>query len=544
MELRIRLILSGALVLAPCLPLSLRLIQLQVFKHQQLDTRASGEFERVTKEYAARGDILDRHGNTLAHSIPSWSCFVDKSMVKSPNELARHLSPHLGVSEALLTQKLQSPGRFVWVKTGLRYEEMSRLTAARIPSLGLVPGQERHYPNEELARNILGDLSADGHGSSGMEWVFDSALSGKPRRLKLVRDGTGQSIYKESDSSSQPPPPIHITIDRSIQYYSEEALREAASKNPFKTATLAVQDPATGEILALAAYPPQVTRNPLIQDTFEPGSTFKVITAAGALEEELFAENELINCEHGRYEIANGVVISDHEPADMLNLEGILTKSSNIGIAKVAARLGPVRFYRYSRAFGFAGKTGIPLPGESAGKLKPVSDLNPVTLAASSYGYGVGVTPLQIINAYSAIANGGTLWDPQLVLDGRKPSRVRRVAGEGTIARLTAMLENVIEQGTGQAARIEGYRVAGKTGTSRKLDILTKEYSLTRYTASFVGFLPVSRPQFTILVVIDEPAGLYYGSQAAAPIFSRLGRKLLALRGIAPDKHTAALALR
>lgn len=543
MEIRFRLILSAALVLLPCVPLSLRLIQLQIFKHRQLDAKASGEFERVTKEFASRGDILDRNGNTLAHSIPSWSCFIDKNMVKSTRELSQLLSPKLRVPEDILRNKLSSSGRFVWVKENINYEEMTRLSAAQIPSLGLVPGQTRHYPNDGLARNVIGGLSGDGHGSSGLEWIFDASLNGNPRRLKLVRDGTGKSIYKESDGSSTPPPPLKISIDRSIQFYSEEALREAAEKHLMKSGTLAVQDPATGEILAMAAYPVQESRNPLIQDTFEPGSTFKVITAAAALEEELYAANEMIDCENGRYELAKGVVISDHEPATQLDLSGVMTHSSNIGIAKIAARLGPMRFYRHSRAFGFAGKTGIQLPGESAGKLKDVSDLNHVTLAAASYGYGVGVTPLQLINAYSAIANGGTLWEPQLIADGRKPARVRRVAGESTIARLTAMLENVVEAGTGQAARIDGYRVAGKTGTARKLDWATKEYSQTRYTASFVGFLPVSRPAFTILVVIDEPTGNYYGAQVAAPIFSRLGRKLLALRGIPPDK-AAPLASR
>ncbi|MFA6004147.1 MAG: penicillin-binding protein 2, partial [Elusimicrobiota bacterium] len=297
-----------------------------------------------------------------------------------------------------------------------------------------------------------------------------------------------------------------------------------------------IQDPNTGEILAMASHLSNALKNPIVQDTYEPGSTFKVVAAAAALEESLVAESDTFFCENGRYEISPGVFINDHEPESNLTLQGILERSSNIGIAKVVEKLGAMRFYRYSRAFGFAIKTGINLPGETAGEMKPLSQLSRVVLAASSYGYGIGTSALQVVNAYSAIANGGILYEPNIIADGRRPNRVRRVMSEGTARTLSRMLEGVVDRGTALPARIAGYRVAGKTGTARKLDRRTGQYSTSAYMASFVGFLPADKPRWTILVVMDEPQGQYYGGQVSAPVFAKLGRRLLAMEGVPPDR--------
>ncbi|MBI4375081.1 MAG: penicillin-binding protein 2, partial [Elusimicrobia bacterium] len=284
--------------------------------------------------------------------------------------------------------------------------------------------------------------------------------------------------------------------------------------------------------------------NPIVQDSFEPGSTFKIVTMAAALEEGVVRPNDTFHCEDGSYSLAPGVIIHDHEPDGTLTVAGILERSSNIGIVKIAERLGAAGFYRYSRAFGFASRSGITLPGESPGELRPLSDLTRVGLAASSYGYGVSATPLQLASAYSAIANGGTLWEPLLLRDGRKPSRVRRVARPETMRILAELLAGVVERGTGIQAQIPGYRVAGKTGTARRLDPVTRKYSTTSYNASFVGFLPVERPLWTIAVLIEAPKGQYYGAQVAAPVFAKLGRQLLTLRGIAPEAAPGLAARR
>ena len=535
METRHRLTLAAAFAISPILPLAIRLSQLQVMQHEHLDSKAAGQFERSTKEIIPRADILDRDGKMLAHSVPSWSCYVDKGMVKSVESAARELSPLVALPAPEIARKLRKESRFAWIKTGMTFEEMSRLSAARIDSVGIVAGQERVYPNDDLARGVLGVVGADGHGGAGLELYFDKQLTGRARRFDVIRDGSGHMIYKNSEGDAGAPAPLRLTIDRGIQYYAEEALKQFAEKFSARSGMVAVQDPNNGEILAMAAYPADPLRNPLVQDSYEPGSTFKLVAAAAAIAESVVAEGDQFFCENGKYEISPGNFIRDHEPSGNLNLSGIIERSSNIGIAKVAERIGPMLFYRYSRAFGFANKTGITLPGETAGTLKPVSDLNRIALASSSYGYSVGVSALQLLGAYSAIANGGTLWEPTIIKDGRKPEKVRRVADPKTIARLTAILERVVETGTGVTAQVPGYRVAGKTGTAKMMDHALKKYSANQYTASFAGFVPASRPQFTILVVIDDPKGQYYGAQVSAPVFAKLAREILALKGVPPD---------
>jgi len=536
MEIRFRLAMAASVCLLALLPLVARLAHLQILEHRALETRASGEFSRSAEEACPRAEIIDRHGNVLTQSMPVWTCFIDKAMVRSPERLAGRLSPLVGIPAAEILARIRGVRRFVWLKKRLDFAEAGRIAQARLEGAGLTPGQERFYPNGALARNLLGLVGAGGHGSAGIELFFDQRLSGRPRRFEMIRDGSGKIISQGALEDPAPPEPLRLTIDRNIQYYAEELLREAAERFSAKSGLVAVQDPGNGELLAMAVHPQNPLRNPIVQDSFEPGSTFKVVTAAAALEESLVREEEVFSCENGAYEIAPRIVIHDHEPSGPLTLAGILEKSSNIGIAKVAERVGALRFYRFVRAFGFATKTGIPLPGETLGSLKPLSDLNRVALAAASYGYGLGASPLQILAAYSAIANGGTLWEPRIVRGSQKPLGVRRIASEMTMRRLSAMLEGVVERGTGVAAQIAGYRVAGKTGTTRRLDSATSRYSEAHYNASFVGFLPASKPLWTILVVIEDPQGAYYGAQVAAPLFGKLGRWLLALKGVAPDR--------
>ena len=288
----------------------------------------------------------------------------------------------------------------------------------------------------------------------------------------------------------------------------------------------------------MAAWPPNPLKNPLVQDAYEPGSTFKVVTALASVDERLVTPTETFDGEQGQWQVVSDVSITDHEGQGLMTLSQILERSSNIGIAKVVSRVGASRFYRMSRALGFGVRSGVGLPGETAGELKPLADLTKVGLAASSYGYGLAVSPLQILGAYSALANGGTRWQPKILLAGKSGVRVRRIAGESAVREVCEMLEGVVERGTATGARIPGYRVAGKTGTARKIDPLTRKYSTSAYVASFVGFLPASAPRWTILVVLHEPQGAYYGGLTAAPIFASLGRRLLALEAVSPDQPT------
>ncbi len=536
MDLGFRLTVAAALTLSPLLPLGARLAYLQVLRHDNLSTRASGEFARTSKEAAPRADMLDRHGRVLARSIPSWSCFVDKAMVKNPDAFGARLAPLLDIPASELSRKTRAARRFAWLKTHMSLSEFQALVEARVEGLGIVPAQERVYPNGDLARGVLGLVGAEGRGLAGLELSQNKRLTGRARRTEVIRDGQGRSIYKSVADAGDEQEPLRLTLDRTAQFLAEEALREGGEGGRFKEGIVAVQDPRNGEILAMAAWPPNPLRNPMVQDAFEPGSTFKIVTVLSAVDDRVVRPDEVFSGEGGKYQLTPGVTITDHEPEGDMTLTQVLERSSNIGTAKVVERVGAARFYRQARAFGFGAKTGAPLPGESAGELKPLSDLTKVVLAASSYGYGLAVSPLQMLGAYSAIANGGTLWEPKLIADGRPPVKVRRVASERAVREVAAMLEGVVDKGTAAGARIPGYRAAGKTGTARKIDPLTRKYSRTAYTASFAGFLPASAPRWTILVILHEPKGDFYGGLVAAPIFARLGSRLLALEGLPPDR--------
>jgi len=536
MDLGLRLSVVSALSLLPAGALGLRLGHLQILRHGALESRASGEFSRVTQEAAPRADILDRNGRVLARSVPAWSCFVDKAMVKDADAFASKLAPVLRLPAAELARKTRSAGRFSWLKTKMDAPEVEALKRAKVDGVGIAPIQERVYPNGELARGVLGLVGSEGRGLSGAEMTLEKRLRGAPRRFQLIRDGAGHAIYQSVSDDGPSPEPVRLTLDRNVQYLAEEALRTGAEKHSFKSGYLAVQDPRTGEILAMAAWPSNPLKNPLVQDAYEPGSTFKIVAALSAVDDGLVKPQDTFDGEQGKWQVTPGVTITDHEGQGLMTLAQILERSSNIGIAKVVDRVGAARFYRMSRAFGFGVKTGVALPGETAGELKPLSDLTKVGLAASSYGYGLAVSPLQVLSAYSALANGGTLLEPKILLDDKPAAKVRRVAGASAIAEIAGMLEGVVERGTATGARIPGYRVAGKTGTARKIDPLTRKYSTSSYVASFVGFLPASEPRWTILVILHEPQGAYYGGLTAAPIFSQLGRRLLTLESVAPDK--------
>lgn len=543
MDLGLRLTVAAAISLSPLPLLGLRLADLQILRHGALETRAAGEFERVAEEAAPRADIQDRAGRVLARSVPTWSCFADKAMVKDPAAFAAKLSGALGLSAREIEAKVRASGRFAVLKSGMTAEQSEAVKRVRVDGVGLVPLQQRVYPNGDLARGVLGLVGTEGKGLAGAELTLEKRLRGEPKRFALIRDGAGHFIYKNLSDDGRVPEPVRLTIDRNVQYLAEEALRDSAAKSAFKSGFVAVQDPRDGEILAMASWPPSPLKNPLVQDAYEPGSTFKIVTALSALDDGVVRLDETFDGEHGRYEVTPGVFITDHEGEGPMTLAQILEKSSNIGISKVVERIGAARFYRMARSFGFGAKTGAPLPGETSGELKPLAELTKVGLASSSYGYNLQVSAVQALGAYSAIANGGTLWEPKLFLDGQAPVKVRRVGSERAVRQLGEMLEGVVDRGTGTTARIPGYRVAGKTGTAHKVDPLTHKYSPTSYTASFAGYLPASAPRWTILVVLNDPKGAYYGALTAAPIFARIGQRLLVLEAIAPDRPTdAALA--
>lgn len=540
MALRARLSGCTLFCLAPLLPVGARLARLQILEHRSLAAKANGELSREAVEIVPRGRILDREGRVLAESLPSWSAYIDPGAVTRPSEAAAKLSCALGMSRAEILRKARARGRFAWLKRRITPREAEAVRRLRLDCAGLLPDERRAYPSGPLARSLLGAVGAEGHGLSGLELAYDKALSAPPLRLRVLRDGSGRRLRLEPGPRPALAPDLVLTLDRSVQHYAEAVLAEAVRRHEPSQAAIVVQDPRSGEILALATYPADPLRNHALQEAYEPGSTFKLVALAGVLEEGLARPEDTLDTEGGRWEVAPTVFIKDHEPFASLTLAQVVERSSNIGMAKLGLRLGADRFYHGARAFGFGARTGLPLPGESPGILKPPRQLTRVNLANNAFGQGLAVTSVQLLAAYSAVANGGLLLEPRVVLAvGDKgsgaPAPVRRVASERTVRLLARLLRRVVEAGTGKNAAVPGYTVAGKTGTAQKVDPRTGRYSSSQYISSFVGYTPATDPRFAVLVVLDGPRHQYYGSDVAAPSFAKLVRGLLALRAVPQD---------
>lgn len=540
---RARLDLCAALAVLPLLPLALRLGHLQVLEHRKLAQAAAGEIVRSEVEIVPRGRILDRNGHILAQSLPASSAFLDPQVARRYERDLPRVAKALKLDLSEVRRKARGGGRFSWLKRKLEPSEVDELKELSLPFVGLVPDERRAYPNDELAASLLGSVGTEGKGLSGLELAYDRELVGRVRKVRLIRDGAGNTMpLAARNPEAEPAPDLTLTVDRGLQHYAEEALGEAVAKHEPLWAAALVQDPRTGDILAMASRPADPLINRIFQNVYEPGSTFKLVTVAAALEEGLTSPGESIDCS-GPWELSPGVFIRDHEPYGVLGLDMVMAHSSNIGLAKLGLKLGADRFYRHARAFGFGAKTGIRFPGESAGILKPKASMDRIVLGNNAFGQGLAVTPLQLVTAFSAVANGGQLLEPRLVraigrdaAPSEEPVKVRRVASPDAIGKLTRLLETVIERGTGLTAAVPGYSVAGKTGTSQKLDPATRRYSATNYIASFAGFVPAKEPRFTILVVIDSPKHQYYGSEAAAPVFAKIASQALALYGVPPDR--------
>ncbi|MFA6028749.1 MAG: penicillin-binding protein 2 [Elusimicrobiota bacterium] len=540
METRSRLAVVRTLCILALLPLALRLAWLQVVRHQQLELKAADETLGSELILVPRGRILDREGRVLAESVPVSSSFCDFTGVEEPARALRAAAKAAGVDAGPLLGKLRPGRRFLWLKRKMLPEEAARLRAFRLPWVGFVADEQRVYPNGEMLRAVIGSVDLDEKGLSGLELAYDRELSGRSYRVRTTKDRAGNAIVQEGPPDTARAPDLRLSIDRSVQHFAESAVREAVVARRAKRGTVVVQDPRTGDLLALASWPPDALKNHAVQDVYEPGSTFKLVALAAALDKGLFRPDDIVDCEGGRWEVAKGVTIKDHEPETRITLSQVLERSSNIGTAKVTLRVGAGSFHRFCRLFGFGYKTGLPLPGESAGLLPEPKEFTPVRLANAGFGQGVAVTPLQLAGAYSAIANDGELLAPRLLLalgerEAPGPVRLRQVASPEAVAAVRDMLEGVVLRGTGQSAQVPGFRTAGKTGTAQKIDPATGRYSPNDYVSSFIGYLPARDPKLTVLVVIDSPRVGYYGSEVAGPVFSRVAREVLAHRGIPPD---------
>ena len=538
--------IQSCLLLAalPAIPIALRLFYLQTIKHDNLSATASRELNRTVSETGPRGRIFDSQGNLLAESIITWDCSLFKKELEDPQRTISALAAAIAMPRSQLQAKVNKSKSFVSVKKDLGRAQAEAVKALKLKGVLLDPRQNRYYPSGNLARSILGVVGSD-KGLTGIELLYDKVLTGQVLKREVVRDAGGRVIYQNEVEGEAAPMDIYLTIDQNIQFFAQEAIKRYAVKNRSDLAMALVQDPDTGHILAMATYPEDLEKIEPVEWVYEPGSTFKTVTVAAALEKNVVTTKDTFYCENGAWAMNSQVTIHDHEPEKTLTLSGVMERSSNIGAAKIGLKLGLENYYLYTKTFGFGTKTGLGFHGESTGILRPVEKYRPVDLAVGSYGHGIAATPLQVINAYSAVANGGQLLETRLVdritdAAGKpkfknEPSVIRRVITKETDAILKDILVNVVNIGTGKNAGVPGYVIAGKTGTSKKIDPRTGKYITNKNVASFCGFFPADKPQYTILVILDNPKLFYYGGETAAPAFQEIAKKIITLKGIKPD---------
>jgi cell division protein FtsI/penicillin-binding protein 2 len=536
-----------------------RLVYLQFSQYDNLVNRARQQQQNSLETSPQRGELLDRQERQLARSVQTVSLFLDPEGLDVPalDQNAKQLAQSLGLKQADLSKEFREAHaknkRFVWIARRLDADAANKIVALNLPGVQTQLEPKRYYPNGSLAAHVLGYVGLDGKGLGGVEQFYNAKISGEPGQLFLEKDANGKP-YESYEIASKPGQTVVLTIDQSIQYQAEQALQAAVERSRAKSGTVIVLDPRSGEILALANAPtfdpnrvadakPETRSNWALQNIYEPGSTFKVVAFSAALEQKLVKIDDRIDCQMGAITVA-GRVVHDHKPFGTLTIPEALAKSSNVAAIKLGLRVGDPTMYDYIRRFGFGSKTGVELPGETNGILRKVERWQPSSIGSIAIGQEVGVTPVQMVAAFGALANDGVRIAPHLIREVRdaggnvvyraQPEQRRVLSAETAIA-LRGMLEGVTLNGTAKKAQLDGYSAAGKTGTAQKIDPKTRSYSSTKFVGSFVGFAPVSNPQVVIIVVIDEPAGAYHGGDVAAPIFREVAEQVLPMLGVMPD---------
>jgi cell division protein FtsI (penicillin-binding protein 3) len=542
--------------------ISVRLVYLQVSQHEALGERARSQQQQALETSSQRGLLLDRQERELARSIQTESIFIDAAKLENAGDIectAARLAPVLQVKKEDLQRKIADAktknSRFVWIARRLSAEQATAIRGLGLPGVDFRSEPKRFYPNGSIAAHVLGFVGVDGAGLGGVEQFYNEKITGEPGKLFLERDSEGNP-YESFEQPGTPGQTIVLTLDHSIQYRAEQALLSAVTKSRAKSGTAIVLDPRSGEILALANAPTfdpnkpgeakaEARSNWALQNIYEPGSTFKIVSFSAAIEKGLAKPDDRIDCQMGAITVA-GRLVHDHHAFGSLTITEALAKSSNVAAIKLGMRVGDATMYEYMKRFGFGSRTGIELPGETAGLLRPVSRWQPSSIGSIAIGQEVGVTPLQMAAAFGALANDGVRIAPHLVREVRAASGAtvyranpeqRRVVNVETARALRQMLESVTLNGTAKLAQLNGYSAAGKTGTAQKIDPKTKTYSRTKHVASFVGFAPVNDPALVIIVVIDEPGGAYHGGDVAAPVFRDIAEQILPDLGVVPDTY-------
>ena len=531
---------------------AVRATWLGVVQSDRLKNAATTQQAAEVEVPARRGAIVDRRGVELAVTEPAEDVAANPYQVEDPAGAATKLAPLLGQSEGDLLKKLTKPDTgFVYLDRAVPASDSRAVRKLRITGLSFTPSNRRIYPREWLASQVLGTVGTDGKGLSGIEYAKDDLLRGSPGTRRIVRDALGDAISVRDPIRAQPGARLTLTLDAAIQDKVEETLQAVGAKFRPKGATALVMDPRNGEVLAMANWPrvnandvhdmpDYAKQNRAIGFNYEPGSTFKAITVAGALEDRKVTPETAFNLPP-QIQVADRTIGESHDRGYVnLTTAEILSQSSNVGSVIIGQRLGAKRFDHWVRRFGFGEPTGADLPGEEAGQVLPLDKYSGSSMGNLPIGQGISVTPMQMATAYAAIANGGVLRPARILrsINGtstRMP-RGRRVIQQKTAKALRMMLKGVLDEtGTGALAKIPGYQLAGKTGTAEKVDEETGLYSESKYISSFVGFAPADRPQLLVTVMVDEPSGEHYGGLVAAPAFQQITSFALNYLRIPPE---------
>ncbi len=558
---RVRLLLLATLATLWMGAALIRLAYLQLVCYGDYLARAQRQQQRLIEVSPKRGTIYDRNMHPLAMSISVESCFAIPAEIADPAMAARLVAGVIGTSQEEIETRLSASRSFVWIARKLAPAKVEQIKALNLRGIYFQKENQRFYPKRQLAAHVLGYVDIDEKGLGGIEYALDQKVRGKPGRMLIMADAR-RRWYDRSEKAADAGSSVVLTLDEKIQYIAEKELASAVRQTHAIAGTVIVQDPNSGAVLAMANWPqfnpnsvpdssPEARMNRAIGALYEPGSTFKIVTVAAALEEGITRPDEVVDCQMGAIYIA-GHRIRDHKRFGSLSVAQILAKSSDVGAIKVGLRLGAPKMYEYIRTFGFGTPTGVDLPGENRGLLRRVENWSAISIGAISMGQEVGVTPVQLISAMSAIANGGLLYRSYVVRELRRAGQVtpteatppRRILRPVTAATLRSMLAGVVLDGTGKLARLDGYTAAGKTGTAQKIDPATGRYSPSQYIASFVGFAPLNTPAIAVLVALDSPVGAHHGGDVAAPVFKRVAQQLLAHLEVPRDTGLAPETLR
>ena len=560
-----RTIILNTIIIFGFLVIFVRLSELMIFDHRLLAEKARSQQIKAEDIQVRRGNIYDRRGREFAVNMELESLFCDSKEVKIDNKRVEKLSAILGVNADVVRTKFEGEKRFTWITRKLPPDTIKKVKTvldmgpttneSSVKGFGLIPESKRFYPNGNLASHVVGTVGMDNQPLEGIELAYNKYLKTSGGKVYFFRDATGRMLSSGVNTEVKGND-ILLTIDEGLQYIVEKELQKAMREWQAVAATVIMMDPLTGEILALANRPDydlnhirtahrNGIRNRAITDIYEPGSTFKVVAGTAALEEKAFRLDSVFDVSKGSIEVG-GKRIHDAHRNGVLTFKEVIQKSSNVGTVMIGMKLGREKIYKYAKLLGFGDPTGIDLPGEVSGWIRKPDRWSATSIGAIPIGQEVAVTPLQVLRAYAAIANGGYLVTPHVVSEVRthegktvfsfNKSERKRVLSERTAETFRDILKTVVEEGgTAPTASVDGNQVAGKTGTAQLIDRKTRRYSRDRYVSSFVGFVPADNPRFAMIVVVYEPKGQVYGGLVAGPVFKRIADQSLSYMNVPRD---------